>query len=63
MPPFDWFYFIDLDADKTGYQRTFRGNRPDIEIHTGDANEYLIRQLLPTIRHKRYNLRPRALSA
>jgi three-Cys-motif partner protein len=48
-PPFDGYYFIDLDADKTDYLRSMCGNRPDVDIHTGDANEYLTRKILPKI--------------
>lgn len=47
-PPFDAFYFIDLNADKTDYLRTICGDRPNVHIHTGDCNEYLIKELLPT---------------
>jgi len=52
-PPFDGFYFIDMNADKTSYLQNVKGNRADIEIHTGDTNPYL-KQLLPTIRYSEY---------
>jgi three-Cys-motif partner protein len=54
-PPFDAFYFIDLNADKTDYLRAICGNRSDVHIHTGDCNEYLTRSLLPTIHYKKFN--------
>jgi three-Cys-motif partner protein len=54
-PPFDGFYFIDLDADKTEYLRTSCGDRPEVKIHTGDANKYLAEELLPTIQYKKFN--------
>jgi three-Cys-motif partner protein len=54
-PPFDGFYFIDLNADKTDYLRVTCGNRPNVHIHTGDCNEYLTRELLPIIRYKNFN--------
>jgi three-Cys-motif partner protein len=54
-PPFDGFYFIDLDADKTEYLRTLCGDRRDVQIHTGDANKYLTEDLLPTIQYKNFN--------
>src|ERR1700730_6693365 len=38
-PSFDGFYFIDLNADKTDYLRATCGDRPNVHIHTGDANE------------------------
>jgi three-Cys-motif partner protein len=54
-PPFDAFYFIDLNADKTDYLRSICGDRSDVHIHTGDCNEYLTRELLPTIQYKKFN--------
>jgi three-Cys-motif partner protein len=52
-PPFDRFYFIDLNSDKTEYLRLLCGARQNIHIHTGDANNYL-RHLLPTIQYAQY---------
>lgn len=54
-PPFDAFYFIDLNADKTDYLRTICRDRPNVHIHTGDCNQYLTEQLLPTIQYKNFN--------
>ena len=45
-PPFDGYCFIDLDGDKTDYLRSMCGDRRDVDIHTGDANEYLTRNSL-----------------
>jgi three-Cys-motif partner protein len=53
-PPFDGYCFIDLDGDKTDYLRSMCGDRRDIDIHTGDANEYLTRTVLPTIQYKKF---------
>jgi three-Cys-motif partner protein len=53
-PPFDRYYFIDLDADKTDYLRSMYGDRRDVDIHTGDANDYLIRTILPTIQYENF---------
>lgn len=53
-PPFDGYYFIDLDADKTDYLRSLCGDRCDVDVHTGDANEYLTRTILPTIQYKNF---------
>ena len=53
-PPFDGYYFIDLDADKTDYLRSTCGDRSDVNIHTGDANEYLARTVLPTIQYQKF---------
>src|ERR1035437_10510809 len=53
-PPFDEFYFIDLDADKTAYLEKLCAGRKDVHIHTGDTNPYL-KTLLPTIQYQKYN--------
>ena len=44
----------DLDSDKTAYLQTLCAGRGDVEIYTGDANEYL-RSLLPRIQYSLYN--------
>jgi three-Cys-motif partner protein len=51
-PPFDHFYFIDMDADKTQHLKTLCAGRTDVYIHTGDASHYLTQTLLPTISMK-----------
>jgi three-Cys-motif partner protein len=53
-PPFDGYCFIDLDGDKTDYLRSMCGDRRGVDIHTGDANEYLTRTVLPTIQYKKF---------
>jgi three-Cys-motif partner protein len=53
-PPFDRFYFIDLDKDKAEYLESQCGARGDVQIVNDDANVYL-RKLLPTIRYEQYN--------
>jgi three-Cys-motif partner protein len=54
QPPFDGYCFIDLNADKTGYLRSLCGKRPDVDIHTGDSNKYLIETVLPRIQYEKY---------
>ena len=54
-PPFDAFYFIDLNADKTDYLRAICESRCNVHIHTGDCNQYLTTELLPTIQYKKFN--------
>src|SRR5262249_30799880 len=53
-PAFDGFYFIDLDADKTAHLQKLCVGRTDVHIHTGDANRYLTRELLPTIQFRKF---------
>jgi len=46
-PPFDRYYFIDIDKEKTAYLKKICGDRSDVHIHTGDSTEYLTKELLP----------------
>jgi three-Cys-motif partner protein len=55
VPPFDHFYFIDIDASKTSHLQTICRSRSDVTIHTGDAIPYLTEKLLPTIQYKNFN--------
>ena len=55
LPPFDHFYFIDMDADRTAYLAKLCAGRTDVDIHTGDATQYLTQQLLPTIKYEKFN--------
>ena len=54
-PPFDGFYFIDMDEDKTAHLQQLCLGRTDVHIHTGDTNLYLIERLLPMIQFRNYN--------
>ena len=53
-PPFDGFYFIDLNPRKTGYLQLICEGRSDVKIHTGDSSAHLIRTILPTIQYEKY---------
>jgi three-Cys-motif partner protein len=55
LPPFDGFYFIDMDADKTAHLETLCKGRPDVIIHTGDANVKLTTEVLPKIHFRKFN--------
>jgi three-Cys-motif partner protein len=54
-PPFDHFYFIDMDEDKTAHLNTLCRGRKDVDIHTGDASLYLTQVVLPKIHYKKFN--------
>lgn len=54
QPRFDGYCFIDLNADKTEYLRAICGNRDDVDIHTGDSNEYLKKMVLPKIQYSNF---------
>ncbi|MCK5518840.1 MAG: three-Cys-motif partner protein TcmP [Alphaproteobacteria bacterium] len=53
-PSFDGYYFIDLNKKKTSHLQALCGNRKDVHIHTGDSNEFLLKELLPQIQYKDY---------
>jgi three-Cys-motif partner protein len=53
-PPFDGYCFIDLNEKKTDFLRSICGDRQDVEIHTGDANEYLTKVVLPKIQYNKF---------
>jgi hypothetical protein len=53
-PPFDRYYFIDMNPQKTRYLQKLCDGRSDVSIHTGDCNAYLTTQLLPTIQYGDY---------
>lgn len=53
-PPFDGFYFVDLDAEKTAYLTTLCAGRSNVHIHTGDSNAYLLTDVLPKIQYRHY---------
>ncbi len=53
-PPFDGFYFIDVDAKKTAFLRSKWGSRSDVHIYTGDCNDILRKEVLPKIKFERY---------
>jgi three-Cys-motif partner protein len=54
-PPFDHFYFIDMDTDKAKHLATLCHGRADVDVITEDATSYLVGKLLPTIQYEKYN--------
>jgi three-Cys-motif partner protein len=54
-PPFDYFYFIDMNPQKTAYLKILCRDRKDVDIITDDASFYLTRTLLPNIRYEKFN--------
>jgi three-Cys-motif partner protein len=54
-PPFDHFYFIDMNPEKTAHLATLCQGRGDVDIVTDDATSYLTQTLLPTIQYKKFN--------
>ncbi|MBV9561766.1 MAG: three-Cys-motif partner protein TcmP [Bradyrhizobium sp.] len=54
-PPFDGFFFIDMNERKTAHLKSLCAGRQNVHIETGDASRYLIDRLLPTIKYENYN--------
>jgi three-Cys-motif partner protein len=54
-PPFDKFYFIDMNARKTSYLQKLCEGRSDVEIFTGDCNQLLLQNLFPNIQYRYFN--------
>jgi three-Cys-motif partner protein len=53
-PPFDGYYFIDLNSKRTDYLRSICGTRADTNIYTGDCNQILKNTLLPQIKYENF---------
>jgi three-Cys-motif partner protein len=53
-PPFDGFYFIDMNKDKTDYLRKQCEARSNVTIFTGDCNEHLTRDVFPKVKYELY---------
>lgn len=57
-PPFDDYYFIELQSHRVGKLKDIVGDRSHVHIYEGDCNEALIRDIYPRFD---YRLRRRAL--
>jgi three-Cys-motif partner protein len=53
-PPFDHFYFIDLEDTKTAYLKNLCGNRTNVTLLTGDASPLLLKSVLPLVKYEKY---------
>lgn len=53
-PPFDAYYFIDLEQQKTEYLKQLCGNKNNVHIYTGDATRHLLTDVLPPITYENY---------
>jgi three-Cys-motif partner protein len=66
-PAFPEIHLIDLDGTKADQLRTAVGSRRDVFVHTGDANQVLLKQVFPRCRYEEFHralclLDPYALS-
>jgi three-Cys-motif partner protein len=53
-PPFQEFFLIDLDSQKTDQLRQFIGEREDVHIFAGDCNEILLKEVFPHVQYEDY---------
>ena len=51
-PPFREFYLVDLDREKTASLRELVGDRADVHILEGNANEVLLTNVFPKVRYQ-----------
>jgi len=57
-PPFDFFHFVDNDAERAAQLKRLSANRKNVRVHHGDCNEVLVQEVFPEISFER---RQRAL--
>ena len=53
-PPFEHYYFIDVDEDKTSFLQDIIGDETDVEIFTGDCNIVLREKILPRFAYENF---------
>jgi len=53
-PPFDGYFFIDLQRAKTAHLQGLCGDRADVHIYTADATTCLMNDVLPGIKYEKY---------
>src|SRR5262249_33078494 len=54
-PPFKEFHLIDLDGTKAAELRRLIGSRKDAFVHEGDANNILVKKVLPRCRFEDFH--------
>lgn len=53
-PPFDGFYFVDMNPDKTAFLSKLCEGREYTHIYTGDSNDVLTEEVFPKIQFEKY---------
>jgi three-Cys-motif partner protein len=53
-PPFEHYYFIDVDEDKTSFLQDIIGDEPDVSIYTRDCNIVLREDILPRFAYENF---------
>lgn len=55
IPPFDGYFFVDLDQEKTETLERICSERKNVKIYTGDCNKELLENIFPKIRYCDYS--------
>jgi len=53
-PPFNEYYFIDLDGQKVAELKRYEDERPNVHIYEGDCNIILLNEIFPLIKWEDY---------
>jgi len=49
-PPFDAYYFIDLDNEKVNELNKLAESNPNVHVYSGDCNKLLLTKVFPNVR-------------
>lgn len=53
-PPFDDYFFVDLDGNKVEALKAEVGDRQDVHIYQGDCNRVLLEEVFPRVKYQGY---------
>jgi three-Cys-motif partner protein len=53
-PPFHEYHFVEKDSSKVAALRALVGSEPGVSIHSGDSNEILLGEILPSMTYASY---------
>lgn len=54
QPPFDFLHFVDMNDTRTDELKRLSIDRPNVTVHSGDANIVLPRDVYPQVRYDQY---------
>ncbi len=54
QPPFDAYFFVDLDGDKADHLNELSKERSNVTVFKGDCNRILLSDIFPKINYKDY---------
>ena len=53
-PPFDGYYFVDLDGDKADHLSELSKDRSNVTVFKGDCNQILLDKIFPHIKYSEF---------